>query len=160
MSVRVRPGVLIAARSDVPIVNLVSIETMIAKVSVEAKPQTIVMPTMPMYIRLNHNISPDAYRRRCGRRGASEVRAADADGKSPGRRAGAPPAAFASLVTILGGQSRGGTSARRTGRPARSDKYRGGFWLREPQGRYNAARTKLSRQPKSSPQIPPGPDRK
>ena len=38
-------------RSDVPIVNLVSIETMIAKVNFEAKLQTIVIPDTPIFMR-------------------------------------------------------------------------------------------------------------
>jgi hypothetical protein len=48
-------------RSDVPIVNIVPVETMITKVKVEGKPQTIVLPIIPMFMQLSHNISLPVY---------------------------------------------------------------------------------------------------
>jgi hypothetical protein len=74
-------------RSDVPIVNLASMETIIAKVNIEAKMRIGVIPAMPMFMRLNHDISRRAYRGRCGGRCVPEVRAGDADGKRPRRPA-------------------------------------------------------------------------
>ena len=56
-----------------PIVNIVPAETMITKVNVEDKPQTIVIPTIPMFMPLNHNISARVYRR-LGSRGKTEAR--------------------------------------------------------------------------------------
>ncbi len=49
-------------RLYVPIVNIVPEETMITKVNIEDEPQTIVIPTIPMFMRLDHNISPRIYR--------------------------------------------------------------------------------------------------
>jgi len=48
-------------RSDVPIVNIVPVETGVTKVNVEDKLQTIVIPAMPMFMHLNHNISARVY---------------------------------------------------------------------------------------------------
>jgi hypothetical protein len=50
-------------RSGVPIVNMIPAGTMITKVNAEGRnPQTIVIPIVPIFMHLNHNISPRVHR--------------------------------------------------------------------------------------------------
>ena len=50
-------------RSRVPIVNMIPAGTMITKVNAEGRnPQTSVIPIVPIFMHLNHNISPRVHR--------------------------------------------------------------------------------------------------